>query len=494
MYKYNSQLDKPKSNCGVFGVFGTPLASTLTYYGLLALQHRGQEACGITSCQKVSESRTLLHSFKGSGLVSEIFHNNEIFNTKLIGNSAIGHNRYSTTGSDHYENIQPFSVRYKHGNLAVAHNGNLTNAKLLRNELVNLGSIFRSSSDTEVILHLISRSQKQIQTDQIKDALDRIKGAFTLAILTDNKLIAARDGYGVRPLSLGELEDAFVISSETCAFDLIGAKYIREVKPGEILIIDEDTIKTREMNSLWLNEIPNLPKKCIFEFIYFARPDSIVFEENVDKVRRKLGKNLALENPVRGNDNKVSVISVPDSSNTIAIGYQSQLRKQGIDSKLEIGLIRSHYVGRTFIQPGQDKRELSTRIKFNTVKGVLQNQEVVVVDDSIVRGTTSKMLVKLLREASPEKIHLRISSPPILYPCHYGMDFPSKEELIANEFRGDVESIKNEIKVESLHYLSFEGMINSVAEQSKDYYCTACFSGEYPIPIDENFKKNEYEV
>ncbi|MBU2446495.1 MAG: amidophosphoribosyltransferase [Bacteroidetes bacterium] len=494
MLTKKQEFDKPKSNCGVFGIFGTPHASALTYYGLFALQHRGQEACGITSCQNISGSKILFHSVKGSGLVSEIFHDDEIFKSKLIGDSAIGHNRYSTTGSDHFENIQPFNVRYRQGNLAVSHNGNLTNAKLLREELVNQGSIFRSSSDTEVILHLISRSKEKEPVHQIKDALDQIKGAFSLVILTDDKLIAARDGYGIRPLVLGELENSFVISSETCAFDLVGAKYVRDIKPGEILVIDDNAIGTRELQSLWLNNISDFPKKCIFEFIYFSRPDSIVFGENVDKVRRKLGKNLAIESPVTGDDNKVSVISVPDSSNTIAIGYQSQLRKQGIDSKLEIGLIRNHYVGRTFIQPGQDKRELSTRIKFNTVKGVLQNQEVVVVDDSIVRGTTSKMLVKLLREAAPEKIHLRISSPPILYPCHYGMDFPSREELIANEFSGNVESIKQEINVESLHYLSFEGMLNAVAEQSKDYYCTACFNGDYPIPIDENFKKNEHEV
>ncbi|MBM4174640.1 MAG: amidophosphoribosyltransferase [Ignavibacteria bacterium] len=494
MHYSDLDLDKPKSNCGIFGVFGTQLSATLTYYGLLALQHRGQEACGITSCESLSDSRKVFHSINGRGLVSEVFHDEKIFKSNLVGNSSIGHNRYSTTGSDYLENIQPFNVKYKLGNLAVSHNGNLTNAKSLRKELEDSGSIFRSSSDTEVILHLISRSQKETQIAQIKDALDKIKGAFSLVILTDNALIAARDGYGIRPLVLGELDNSYVVASETCAFDLIGAKSIRDVQPGEILVINHDSVKSRQVESFWLDEISDLPKKCIFEFIYFSRPDSAIFGENVDKVRRKLGKNLALESPVVAKDEKVSVISVPDSSNTIAIGYQSQLRKQGIDSKLEIGLIRSHYVGRTFIQPGQDKRELATRIKFNTVKGVLQNQEVVVVDDSIVRGTTSKMLVKLLREAGPEKIHLRISSPPILYPCHYGMDFPSREELVANQFNGDITLIKEEIEVNTLQYLSFQGMLNSVPEQSPEYYCTACFNGDYPIPVDENFKKNEHEV
>ncbi len=486
--------EKPKSNCGVFGIFGSESASTFTYYGLLALQHRGQEACGITTSQKLEDGKIIFHSVKGRGLVSEVFHDDKILNSALPEKSAIGHNRYSTTGSDIVENIQPFNVKYRMGNLSISHNGNLTNAKKLREELVSFGSIFRSSSDTEVILHMISRSNKEDQISQIKDALDNVVGAFSLTILTDDKLIAGRDGYGVRPLCIGEVEGAFVIASETCAFDLIGASYIRDVEPGEILVIDDEVIKTRTFKSVWLNNISPNPKKCIFEFIYFSRPDSVVFGENVDKVRRKLGKTLASESPVNSvNGEKIPVISVPDSSNTIAIGYQSQLRKENIPSKLEIGLIRSHYVGRTFIQPGQDKREISTRIKFNTVKGVLQDQQIVIVDDSIVRGTTSKQLVKLLREANPAEIHMRISSPPILFPCHYGMDFPSREELIAHKFGGEERKIEKEIGVDSLKYLTFEGMIKSVPEQQNNNYCTACFTGDYPILIDEQFHKNENE-
>ncbi len=487
-----SEFDKPKSNCGVFGIAGYPSASLMSYYGLLAQQHRGQEAAGIVTRYQDSQNKKIyFFSKKGLGLVSEIFDNEKIFIEDLKGNAAIGHNRYSTSGSNSFFNVQPFIVKYRDGNIAISHNGNLTNAHILRKKLINEGAIFQTTSDTEIILHLISRSQKKNQIDQIVDALEQIEGAYSLLILTDNYIYACRDPYGIRPLSLGILDNSYVIASETCAFDLINAKYIREINRGEILVIKFMENNSEIIESKFLNNIPEFPKKCIFEFIYFSRPDSIIFNQNVDKVRRQLGKKLAEEYPVdSSSDKKVAVMSVPDSSNTIAIGYQDQLRKMNINSKFEIGLIRSHYIGRTFIQPEIDKRKLGVKIKFNTVKGVLQNRDIVLVDDSIVRGTTSKQLVNLIREANPKMIHLRIASPPIKYPCFYGMDFPTSEELIANKFSGNIEQIEKELEVDSLKYLSYDGMISCTPEKDEKYYCTACFSGKYPIEIPEDIKKN----
>lgn len=487
-----SIIDKPKSNCGIFGIAGNQSASLLTYYGLLAQQHRGQEASGIVS-RYLSENEGKINFFikKGLGLVSEIFDNERIFTDELKGNAAIGHNRYSTSGSNKLINVQPFVVKYRDGNLAISHNGNLTNAHLIRKELIKEGSIFQTSSDTEIILHLISRSKKENQIDQIVDALEKVEGAFSILILTDNFLFACRDGFGIRPLSLGILENSYVVASETCAFDLIGAKYLREIERGEILVIKINDKNSEIVESKFLSKIPEYPKKCIFEFIYFSRPDSIIFNENVDKIRRQLGKKLAEEYPVNSsNEKKLAVMSVPDSSNTIAIGYQDQLRKMNFNTKFEIGLIRSHYIGRTFIQPEIDKRNLGVKIKFNAVKGVLNNRDVVIVDDSIVRGTTSKQLVNLIREANPKKIHLRIASPPIMFPCFYGMDFPTQEELIANKMKGDIQKIEQELEVDSLKYLSFKGMIESTPEKDEKFYCTACFSGNYPIKVHENLKKD----
>ncbi|OGU46406.1 MAG: amidophosphoribosyltransferase, partial [Ignavibacteria bacterium GWB2_36_8] len=431
--------DKPKCHCGVFGIYGSLNASLHTYYGLHALQHRGQEACGIVTKSINEKDHSVFNIHKGEGLVSEVFADSKIFKKELPGNSAIGHNRYSTTGSSQLrKNIQPFIVNYRLGNLGVAHNGNITNAKELREELVNEGAIFQTTSDTEVILHLIARSKLYNQIDQIKEALCRIEGAYCLTILTDNHLIAARDPYGFRPLSVGKLNNAFVVASETCAFDILQAKFVREVEPGEIVIIDEEVFETGEIKSQRINGTTSPQKHCIFEYIYFSRPDSFIFGHNVDKMRRRLGKILARKYPVADKDGeKVIVISVPDSSNTTALGYQTELEKQGIVSKPEIGLIRSHYIGRTFIQPGQEKREIGVRIKFNIVRGVLEGRTVVIVDDSIVRGTTSKQLINLIKEAGPKEIHLRISSSPIMHPCFYGMDFPSREELIANRYNGD---------------------------------------------------------
>ncbi|HED07811.1 MAG TPA: amidophosphoribosyltransferase [Ignavibacteria bacterium] len=489
------KIDKPKCLCGVFGIFGNSNASVITYYGLHALQHRGQEACGIVTKSLNKKNKTVFNVHKNEGLVSEVFSDPKILNDVLIGDSAIGHNRYSTTGSsESKKNIQPFVVNYRLGNLAIAHNGNITNAKVLRDELVNEGAIFQTTSDTEVVLHLIARSKLDDQVEQIKEALQKLEGAFSIAILTEDKLIAARDCFGFRPLCLGKKDNSFIIASETCAFDVNMADFIREVEPGEIVIIDKEAIEEQKVKSIKLSEDIFESKHCIFEYIYFSRPDSFVFGNNVDKMRRRLGKILASNHPVVDKDgDKVIVISVPDSSNTCALGYQRQLEKDGINSKLEIGLIRSHYIGRTFIQPGQEKREVNVRIKFNIVKGVLEGRTVVIVDDSVVRGTTSKQLVKLIRSADPKEIHFRISSPPIMHPCYYGMDFPSREELIANKYGGDINKMRDYLKVDSLEYLSIDELLQSVEEDGKDNFCTACFSGVYPTEVDFAFKKEIYE-
>ncbi len=488
--------DKPKCHCGIFGIFDNESAAINTYYGLLALQHRGQEASGIVTQDVNTNNHIIFNAHKGEGLVSEVFANPKIIKEVLTGRAAIGHNRYSTTGSsESRKNIQPFVVNYRLGNLAVAHNGNLTNAKQLREELVNEGAIFQTTSDTEVILHLIARSKLDNQIDQIKEALNRIEGAFSLIILTNDKLIGARDNYGFRPLSIGKVNGSFVIASETCAFDIIAASFIREVEPGEIVVIDKEVVDESGIKSFRLTQ-ENFPRKhCIFEYIYFSRPDSFIFGHNVDKMRRRLGKMLARKYPVSDKDgDKVIVISVPDSSNTIALGYQAELEKEGINSKPEIGLIRSHYIGRTFIQPGSEKRKMGVRIKFNIVKGVLEGRTVVVVDDSIVRGTTSRQLVNLIKEANPKEIHLRISSAPIIHPCYYGMDFPSKDELIACQMNGDVSEIEKYLGVDSLRYLTVGEMLEAVTEAGKNNFCTACFSGDYPTVVDAGFKKEIYEL
>lgn len=492
----NLQREKPTCNCGVFGIYGSDHASLETYYGLHALQHRGQEACGIVTRSISKKGKPVFYGHKGEGLVTEVFEDHEIFQSKLIGKVAIGHNRYSTTGSaQSVKNIQPFTVNYRLGNLAVAHNGNLTNAKVIRDELVNEGAIFQTTSDTEVILHLIARSRLENQVEQIMEAIQKIEGAFSLVLMTDDKLIAARDQYGFRPLVIGKLNGAYIITSETCAFDLISAEFIREVEPGEIVVIDDEVVGTGAIKSYQISDVTSPQKNCIFEYIYFSRPDSFIFGHNVDKMRRRLGKILARNHPVYNEDEeKVIVISVPDSSNTTTIGYQTELEKLGVNCKLEIGLIRNHYIGRTFIQPGQTNREIGVKIKFNTVKGVLEGRTVVLVDDSIVRGTTCKQLVKLIREANPKSIHLRISSSPITHPCFYGMDFPSKEELIANNFNSNIAKMGKYLGVDSLEYLTISEMLEAVSQAGRDNFCYACFSGKYPTEVDLDFKKEMYEI
>jgi amidophosphoribosyltransferase len=497
-YNETPEIDKPQSNCGIVGVYNHPEASVIAYYALHSLQHRGQEAAGILAArwENGGSKKRKFSVHKDHGLVLSIFSDFKILTDTLAGDSAIGHNRYSTTGaSGKTENIQPFYMHYRGGNFGLSHNGNLTNTREIRENLKELGTIFQTSTDSELILHLVARSQQSDQIDQIRDALRQTLGAYSLALMTDTALIAARDPHGVRPLAIGRIkrndgEWAYMVASETCAFDIVNAEYLRDVEPNEIVVIDRHTVETGQIKSIKIEEHPPTPTHCIFEYIYFSRPDSKIFEESVDKVRRKLGKNLAMESPVTNENHKrLTVINVPDSSNTATLGYVAQNNKEGNPSKYEIGLIRSHYVGRTFIQPGQDNREIKVKVKFNTVKGVLRNKKVVVVDDSIVRGTTSRALVKLIREAGPKEVHMRITAPPITHPCKYGMDFPSKRELIANDFNNDAKQIGDSLGVESLSYLSVGKLLESVPHTNSKGdaidYCTACFTGNYPIPIDE---------
>lgn len=489
---YLSDEKSIRANCGVFGIFNHPKSAIMAYYGLHALQHRGQEAAGIVSSEFIPEKNKYhFNLHKGHGLVLSVF-DEKTLTEHLKGSSAIGHNRYSTTGSsDNKNNIQPFKVNYKDGNLALAHNGNLTNANSLRKQLQEEGTIFQTSTDTEIILHLLARSKKEDFVEKLLEVFRQIQGAYSVVILTDDKLIAARDPYGVRPFVMGKLDDSFIFASETTSLDILNADYVRDVKPGEIIVIDKEVVESGKEKSYMIAELDKY-KHCIFEYIYFSRPDSQIFEEKVDKVRRKIGAHLARENPPPDKDNpydkdekKVIVINVPDSSNTATLGYFNECIKTTKNLKHEIGLIRSHYVGRTFIEPGQDHRQMKVKTKFNVVKGVLENRKVVIVDDSIVRGTTLKLLVDLIKHANPKEIHLRITSPPIVSPCYYGMDFPSKEELIANQYNGDVEEIRKSLNVDSLKYLSVENLLDSVPKTSgKTDYCTACFTRNYPIPIE----------
>lgn len=498
-------IDKPREYCGIFGIFDHPDAALLSYYGLHSLQHRGQESAGIaTSFYDEEKQRRSMPMHRDFGLVLNVFNDKEIFNNELRGRAAIGHNRYSTTGaSRNPSNIQPFRVHYREGNLAIGHNGNLANAKQLRDRFREEGVLFQSTSDTELILHLISHSRKDTQIEQILDALHQIEGAYSLVMLTDDKLIAVRDPNGFRPLALGKVDGSYVVASETCAFDIIDAEYIREIEPGEVLVIDREAAENDQPVSYHLEpEYGTGSSQCIFEFVYFSRPDSKIFGENVDKVRRNLGKYLAKEHPLDEvlmnvpEGRRAIVISVPDSSNTAALGYVHENQKMGRDCKFEIGLIRNHYVGRTFISPGQKSREQKVRTKFNTVEGVLEGRSVIIVDDSIVRGTTSRYLVDMIRKANPAEIHFLVSSPPIISPCYYGMDFPTPEELMANRFDRDINKMAEEIGVDSLRYLSADGLVNAVKEANPNGgdYCTACFTEKYPVPVNFGIEKEENEI
>ena len=454
--------------CGIIGIHNNKEAATLAYMGLYAQQHRGQEGAGV-----VSSDGKELHRHMGQGLVSDVFSNPEVFDS-LVGDSAIGHVRYSTTGNSDAENVGPLTFNMGDYSLSIAHNGNLVNIDGIRKQLQDDGALFQTSTDTEIIIHLLAREKGNTLAEKLGKVLNKIEGAYSLILLSPNEIIAARDPHGIRPYCMGKLKDTLVFASETCALDLLGAEYVREVKPGEIIVANDDGFYSQPFTE------PQEPKHCIFEYIYFSRPDSQIFGKNVDKMRRAFGRKLSRENPDETGD---IVISVPDSSNTCALGYSQE---SGV--KHEIGLIRNHYVGRTFIFPSQRLRDVSVRLKFNTVKGVLKDKEVIIIDDSIVRGTTLLKLVKLIRESGAKKVHVRISSPPVKHPCFYGMDFPTVEELAAGN-RSEKE-IQQMIDVDSLGYLSLEGTLKSTS-QKKTNFCTACFSGDYPI---QNKDKNDKAV
>lgn len=493
-----------KDHCGIFGIFNAPDAARLTYYGLHALQHRGQESSGIvTSTYDEARKRPVMMSHKDFGLVLDVFDDPRLFETTLLGSAAIGHNRYSTSGAAaNRANVQPFMVHYRKGNLALAHNGNLSNARELRRAFSERGTLFQTTSDSELILHLAAQSRRQKQIDQIIDALSQVEGAFSLVLLTDDQLIAVRDPNGFRPLAVGRLDvphqetPAYCVASETCAFDMIGAEYVRDVKPGEILVIDRASCTDNAFESYFLPRRHGV-SQCIFEYVYFSRPDSKIFGEMVDKVRREIGHQLAREAPVPevGEDEKTPiVIPVPDSANTATLGYANECQQMGHRCRFEIGLIRNHYVGRTFIAPGQNKREMKVRLKFNTVEGLLKGRTVVVVDDSIVRGTTARNLVGMLRESGAKAVHFRVAAPPVTSPCFYGMDFPSRDELLANQFDG-VDAIQEWLGVDSLAYLSAGGLMEAVQSANKSDlgYCTACFTENYPVPVEMGISKEENE-
>jgi amidophosphoribosyltransferase len=450
--------------CGIIGVSGVSNAARTAYLGLYSLQHRGQESAGIVAV----DGQGAAHVHRGMGLVSDIFTESRL--TELPGDVALGHARYSTAGSSVLANAQPMLAGYREGPLGLAHNGNLTNAVQLRNDLVAKGSIFQTSSDSEVLIHLIARSEAREPEDQILDALERVEGAYSLVLTVGRTLYAIVDPRGFRPLVLGRLGEGTVVASETCALDLMGATLVRELEPGEFLRI----------HGAEVDALPSLPvrerRRCIFELVYFSRPDSTVFHRSVDRVRRALGRELAREHPVPDAD---CVFSVPDSSNAMALGFAEE---SGV--KLEHALIRNHYVGRTFINPTQAGRNAKVKIKFNPVREVLQDKNVVVVDDSLVRGTTSKGLVQMIRQAGAREVHFRVASPPITGPCYYGIDTPNKAELIASSH--SVEEIRKHLGVESLGYLSLGGMLRAAGGDASEF-CHACFTGQYPtaIPADD---------
>ena len=449
--------------CGIFGVANLPDAANLAYHGLYALQHRGQESAGIVAIDVEGNAR----SHRGMGLVSENF--DETLLKRLPGDIAVGHTRYSTTGSSLLANAQPCYASTRCGPLALAHNGNLVNAAAIKTELVRQGAIFSSSSDSEVIVHLIARSEADTPDEQIRDALEQVDGAYSVVITLGRTLYAAVDSRGFRPLVLGRLGNGFCVASETCALDLVGASFVCELEPGDFLKIEAGQVTHLPRLS------PRPVSRCVFELVYFARPDSTVFSESVDRVRRNLGAALAREHPAPGAE---VVFSVPDSSNAMALGYAEQ---SGI--KLEHGLIRNHYVGRTFINPTQAVRIAKVRIKFNPVREVIEGKSVVVVDDSLVRGTTSKGLVAMIRGAGAREVHLRLASPPITGPCHYGIDTPTRAELIGASH--SVEEIRQYLGVDSLGYLSLDGMLRAAGQMPEGpaRFCHACFSGDYPTPV-----------
>lgn len=453
-------LENVNEKCAVVGIYGHEEASKLAYFSLHSLQHRGQEAAGISSADDKK-----LHTIKQRGLVSSIF--DEATLKTLSGHSAIGHTRYSTAGDDSILDAQPVFARYDLGEMAIVHNGNLTNAEEVRNALIQKGAIFQTFMDTENLIHLIAKSQKEKLLDRIIDAVQRIEGAFSLVFLSRTKMFAMRDRHGFRPLSLGRLGNGgYIVASETCAFDLVGAQFIRDVEPGELLIFEKEGEEPKSMKIF-----EPTPKHCIFEYVYFARPDSSVFGQSVYKTRKEMGKELARVKPVDAD----LVIPVPDGGVPAAIGYSQE---SGIP--YEMGIMRNHYVGRTFIEPTQEMRNLKVKMKLSPMVDIIKGKKIVVVDDSIVRGTTSLRIVKMLKEAGAKEVHMRISSPPTTDPCFYGVDTPDKENLIASHMSED--EICKFIQADSLAYIDETALLRSVgAKEDEDKYCTACFTGKYIV-------------
>lgn len=453
-------LDKPRDECGVFAIYSPNSdVSALTYYGLYALQHRGQESAGIA----VSDGKKI-KLYKNMGLISEVF--DEEVLAKYTGKMAVGHVRYSTTGESSILNAQPLLFHYLQGQVALVHNGNLTNANHWRHNLQTTGSVFQTTSDTEVFVNLIARySQNPIEEALMKCMID-LKGAYSLIVMTENKLVGVRDPFGIRPLCLGRLDcDGYILASESCALDVVGAEFIRDVEPGEIIVIDEIGYNSIKVPTMGRHAL------CSFEYIYLARPDSIIDGKSVNLVRKRMGTILAQENKIEAD----LVVPVPDSGIVAAFGYA-----EGSGIPLAEGLMKNRYVGRTFIKPSQELRELSVRLKLNPIKPVIEGKDIILVDDSLVRGTTSKKLISLLKNAGAKKVHLAISSPPVLHPCYYGIDIVTREELIAAQ--NEIEGIRKYIGADSLTYLSLKGLQEALEEEK---FCQACFSGKYPVEIPD---------
>ena len=459
-------LDKLHEECGVVGVYGHPEAANLVYLGLYALQHRGQESAGI-----VASTHSQMHLELGMGLVADIFDPGRLL--KLPGPLAIGHNRYSTAGKSELVNAQPCMINYAAGSLALAHNGNLVNAKTIRKELGSKGAIFQSTNDSEVIVHLMAQAKSENFVDRAAEALRQVSGAYSLVLMTENELLAARDPHGFRPLCLGKLDGAYIIASETCVMDLIEAEFIREVEPGELILINENGLQSffpfKKVES----------KYCVFEHIYFARPDSFLFGEHVYAARKEMGRAMAQESPADAD----LIVPVPDSGVVSAMGFAEE---SGIP--FEMGLIRNHYVGRTFIEPQSQIRNFGVKLKLNAVKNLISGKRLAIIDDSIVRGTTCRKIVKMLLEAGAKEVHLRISAPPILHSCFYGIDTPHKEELIAHTH--SLEETRKYLGADSLQYLSIKKMLE-VLQNGKNKFCSACFDGNYPVPITDHFSTTQ---
>jgi len=456
----SDSYDHFHDECGVFGVFNHTEAANLTYLGLYAQQHRGQESAGIVSTDGHS-----FYTHRGMGLVADIFQKSDI--KKLSGLHSIGHVRYSTSGESGLRNCQPFSYEYAHGGIAMCHNGNIVNAPELRTQLEKKGSIFQSTSDTEVLIHLVARSQAPSMKERLAGAVSKLAGGFSLLVLGEERLVGMRDCHGIRPLVLGKLDDSWVLASETCAFDLVGATYVRDVEPGEMVVIDEHGLES-------LHPFQSVkPKFCVFEYVYFARPDSTLEGVNVYQARYQIGYELAKESPVEAD----LVIPVPDSGVPPAMGFAEA---SGIP--FQMGLIRNHYVGRTFIEPQQSIRNFGVKLKLNPNRQLIEGKRVVLVDDSIVRGTTSRKIVEMVRAAGAKEIHMRISSPPTKHSCFYGVDTPNADELMANKM--DLESMRKAIGADSLAFVSFDGMYRAVGKP-RAQHCDACFSGDYPVPVEK---------